>query len=230
MRKILSVLGVLFLFACGNSVEKQQEVWELKKTTVNEYSMKYPYLVESINTQFAKATEIMDNAIQTTDEKEQIKLMKEANASATKGAIDKVSDLEKVIESVGYDIRNIKDDFTSEEFTKKTTFLLEDANNCIDKADFLLQNSYNSADSALMLFKKECSKLKKVERSLENHYREVVNNRPDETVDETTIQTNSSDSKTKNSSKKEAVLKCKKCGAKLEKGATKCKNCGAPVK
>jgi hypothetical protein len=226
--------ATLFLFSCGNSVEKQQANWDKNKATVAEYAAKYPVLAEKMNAQLAEAETAFNAAIEIADEKESIKAMKAANRLATNGAIYKVQKYESKIRDVESSINGIKHNFTSEEFTEKTSFLLEEATKELELARAVNDVTYTSADSALMAYTVATEILVKIDNSLDAHATEVYDARPDEeeedAAEETVAEEEVQETKTTTEKKVVAEAKCKKCKSTLKKGATKCKSCGAPVK
>jgi hypothetical protein len=228
MKKIIIVLAIFLAAACGNTVEDQKTAWESNKTTVENYVSKYPYLAEKINAQYTKAKESMESANQISDEKKRIKAMKNANSICLDGAIEETRRFEREIESIKNRIASIKEGVKSSEFSQKTAFLLEEANNSLTKAEAAISSKYTSADSALTIFAKELRNLESLERGLDRHYHEILSNRHEDTAKNSAVKSSNSTNASK--SAVVATFKCKKCGGLLKEGDVKCKYCGAPVK
>ena len=225
LKKSIFIVAVLFLFGCGSSVESEQLSWERKKTTIQEYSAAYPYLKANIDKQYQQAVAAMEKAKSISDEEQKITAMRNANNLAFKGTIDKVMDLETMMDKVASSIKKIKEEFTAEEFTQKTNFLLEEANMEIEKAEVNLQTANQSAEMALFSFEKSTNKLKDVEQSLNKHQEEIQENRK-KIEKETAAKAQETEEKVAPI----ANVECKKCGGLVNGNDVKCGNCGAPVK
>lgn len=226
-----TIFSVLLLTSCGSSVESQHNAWESNKKTVEQYATKYPLLATLIKDQYATAEASMASALEIGDEKERISAMQKANALSTEGVISEVKKIERSTGALKQKITDIKDDFTSEEFSQKTAFLLEEAKESLEKANALLNSNNSSVDNILLALQNEATHLEEVYSSLDKHYDEIVDNRPDDTKpqsEEDSSETKVSDNEQEQ--KSVATLNCKKCGSALAEGAIKCNQCGAPVK
>ncbi len=225
MKNIVFILVIAFLCSCGSSVKNQTAAWASNQAKIKEYSLTYPYLADKINAQNEIAKKAMENTNGITDEKTKIKAMQAANSLCTEGAIAEVVKLESAIQSVKQKVRMIRDDFKPAEFSQKTTFILTEATNSLDRTNLAITRKYNSADSALLVFQREARNLNEIQISLQNHYTEVVRNRPAQST------VAKKDTVTATPGKPQvAMIKCKYCGGKMNTGDKTCKNCGAPVK
>ena len=176
MYKTFTILLTLLLFSCGTSVENEEAAWKQNKTTITNYKNKYPYFSKKIDAQFEKADAAMKKALTIANEEEKMKEMQKANDIATTGYINAIVGLENNLQILNRDIKKLVD-IESNEYTHKTTYLLEDANKKKTNAETILNAAYTESDDPIQKFISCSSELVQFKRSTDKYLREVNNTR-----------------------------------------------------
>jgi uncharacterized protein YoxC len=172
MYKIFTILLTLILLSCGTSVENEEAVWKQNKTTITNYKNKYPYFSKKIDTQFEIADAAMKKALTIADEEEKMKAMQKANDQATSGYINAIEGLENNLQALSRDIKKLVD-LESNEYTHKTTYLLEDANKKKANAETILNAVYTETDDPIQKFINCSNELSQFKRSTDKYFREI---------------------------------------------------------
>ena len=172
MYKILTILIALLLFSCGASVENEEAAWKQNKTIIKNYKNKYPYFSKKIDTQLEIADAAMKKALTIADEEEKMKAMQKANEQATIGYINAIQGLENNLQTLNRDINKLVD-IESNEYTHKTTYLLEEANKKKTNAETLLNEVYAETDDPIQKFISCSNDLSQFKRSTDKYLREI---------------------------------------------------------
>lgn len=85
MKKLISVLIVVVFFvaACGANIEREQKKWTDNEQLKTDLSNKWPALKTVIDSNFAQAKKLMDEASALSDEGKKAEKMKAANERAS---------------------------------------------------------------------------------------------------------------------------------------------------
>ena len=229
-KRIFTLLALaMLIFSCGSSIEGQLSRWETEQKKANTYAVKYPGLKEVILHQLNIASDSIKIAQEIQNEEKQIDALRRANKLATKGPVKLLISFEEALSAVKKDVNKVKNEFSSEEFTAKTNFLLTDANRAIDNAERIGKTNYSDARTMLLELASAVKNLKTFEESVENHYKQVVDARPEPTQSQSTDKAKESKTASKTERAK-ANKKCKRCGSLASHNVTKCKSCGSPFK
>lgn len=172
MYKTLTFLLALLLFSCGTSVENEEAAWKQNKTTIANYKNKYPCFSEKIEAQFEIADAAMKEALTIADEEKKMKAMQKANEQATIGYINAIQGLENNLQTLNRDIKKLVD-LESNEYTHKTTYLLEEANKKKTNAETLLNEVYAETDDPIQKFISCSNDLSQFKRSTDKYLREI---------------------------------------------------------
>jgi len=228
IKKSIYILCTIFFISCGSSVEGEQQSWDRNSESIKEYTRLFPQYETDMTKQYDKAAIAMEAAKQISDEDKKIEAMSAANDLALKGIAGKIMNLQEAMEDVDQVVDKIKDNFTTDEFSQKTNFLLEDADSEIYKAGVALEASFPTTEQAISEFTAVTNDLEDIKSSLDKHYREIQTNRSKTKQKEREATAEKENSKTVVAPIPD--ISCKKCGGKVKSGKTKCGNCGAPVK
>ena len=110
------------------------------------------------------------------DTEEKMKEMQKANDIATTGYINAIVGLENNLQTLNRDIKKLVD-LESNEYTHKTTYLLEDANKKKTNAETILNAAYTESDDPIQKFISCSSELVQFKRSTDKYLREINNTR-----------------------------------------------------
>lgn len=177
MKKILSILALFFFItSCEPTIEDYTEQWQETEGQVYNYADKYPSFKKEIIAQHEKAKPIWAKVDAAQDEDVKKAQMKLAITTAQAGALKKITNLEKRIASIER-YENEFRDLPSDDFSSKTTLLINDANKLLPQAKTILGGTYTSVDSAYTLFDRITRRLMDQESQMEKHHNEIKRKR-----------------------------------------------------
>ncbi len=240
-RTALFILGLMiFVYACGPSVEGEQKAWKKSQEIVNKLKTDYPAYVQLIDYKFEQAQKSWEAAKSIKDEDQKAEKMAEANNYIRRGALGTLSSLKSDIAS----LRSKKDNLMkkvapAESFNNRINIALQEANSAIDQSEKALyitgnlsvqdaESSLNSAGSKLSSASKS---VRGVVSAIDKYVRDQKKQNQTTTTNSTTTNSSSNTTGTTTTTQtKPKQIKCQYCGTMNDADATKCKNCGAPLK
>jgi len=234
---------LLFIYACGPSVEGEKKAWEKTQSTVTQLKSQYPAYAQLIDAKYKLAQKAWEDAKSISDEDKKADKMAEANNYIRKGAVGTLNSLKSNLDNLHRQKDALmKKVAPAESFNNRINLAIQDANTAIDQGEKALYaqgnltapDAENSLNMASQKIKSANTTVKGVFSAIDKYVRDqnkkntTTNNT---TTNNTTTTTNNTKTTTSNNTtEKPKEIKCEYCGTLNPATNTKCKNCGAPLK
>ncbi len=232
MKKLLSLLVIALFatYACGPSLESENENWTKNLDAMNSLKTEYPVYATFIDQKTAEAKKIWDEASSISNEEKKLDKMVAAN--------DLLED-----NTIG-NLRNMKDKISSLKSKKESLLGMKTPNYQVEQraknAFVTVENALRNADKVIYLTNEEYrieevpGNIDRAWTSLKDAYKEVeiiidnINKENKSVADEKTKKEQDIKDETKKAEEAVADVKCEYCGTMNAHDFKKCKSCGAP--